>query len=223
MKRQLATATLFVLAAVNLYPLSVAAARVRCRGFASQEEAQAYMQQHGATYLDRDRDGVACESLPQRGGSTAVPTSSRPSQKSRALLAAEVISVGDGDTLRVQSQGKTITVRLACVDAPEMKQAPYGQAASQRLKQLLPNGQRVSLRVVAVDRYKRTVADVYVGSTAINLQMVREGQAVIYPQYLSGCPGLRNQLLQAEQQARSQRLQFWSQARPIMPWAYRRQ
>jgi micrococcal nuclease len=79
----------------------------------------------------------------------------------------------------------------------------------------------VSLRVVEVDRYQRTVAEVYVGSTAINLQMVREGQAVVYQQYLSGCPGLRNQLLQAEQQAKRQRLQFWSQARPVMPWEYR--
>ena len=223
MKRQLATATLLALAALNLVPLPAAAARVRCRDFAAQEEAQAYMQQHGATYLDGDRDGVACESLPRRGGSTTVPTSSRPQPgQAKHHSAATVVSVGDGDTLRVQSQGKTITVRLACVDAAEMKQAPYGQAASQRLKQLLPKGQRVSLRVVDVDRYKRTVAEVYVGSTPINLQMVREGQAVAYQQYLSGCPGLRNQLLQAEQQARSQRLQFWSQARPVMPWDYRR-
>ena len=222
MKRQLTTATLLALVALNLDPLSAAAARVRCRDFASQEEAQAYMQQHGATYLDGDRDGVACESLPRRGVSTTVPPPSRLNQGSQALLAAEVVSVGDGDTLRVQSQGRTITVRLACVDAPEMKQAPYGQAASQRLKQLLPKGQQVSLRVVDLDRYKRTVAEVYVGSNSVNLQMVREGQAVVYQQYLSGCPNVRNQLLQVEQQAKRQRLNFWSQARPIMPWDYRR-
>ena len=222
MKRQLLTATLVALAALNLEPLPATAARVRCADFATQQEAQAYMQQHGATYLDGDKDGVACESLPRRSGSTAVPTAAPSQQTSQASLTAAVISVGDGDTLRVQSQGKAMTVRLACVDAAEMKQAPYGQAASQRLKQLLPNGQQVSLRVVDVDRYQRTVAEVYVGSTAINLQMVREGQAVVYQQYLSGCPGLRNQLLQAEQQARSQRLQFWSQAQPIMPWDYRR-
>jgi endonuclease YncB( thermonuclease family) len=221
MKRQLATATLFALAALNFYPLPATAARVRCADFATQQEAQAYMQQHGTTYLDGDKDGVACESLPRSGGATRVPTVARPQQTDQALLTAAVVSVGDGDTLRVQSQGKAMTVRLACIDAAEMKQAPYGQAASQRLKQLLAQGQRVSLRVVEVDRYQRTVAEVYVGSNSVNLQMVREGQAVVYQQYLSGCPGLRNQLLQAEQQARSQRLQFWSQAQPIMPWDYR--
>ena len=37
-----------------------------CR-FLSQQEAQSYMHQTGATYLDRDGDGEACECLP--GGS----------------------------------------------------------------------------------------------------------------------------------------------------------
>lgn len=42
-------------------------AKARCSDFATQEEAQAYMERYGATYLDRDRDGEACECLP--GGS----------------------------------------------------------------------------------------------------------------------------------------------------------
>ncbi|BAB77138.1 thermonuclease family protein (plasmid) [Anabaena sp. FACHB-709] len=33
-----------------------------------------------------------------------------------------VVSVGDGDTLRVRNQqGQPITIRLGCIDAPEMK------------------------------------------------------------------------------------------------------
>jgi endonuclease YncB( thermonuclease family) len=127
MKRQLLTATLVALAALNLEPLPATAARVRCADFATQQEAQAYMQQHGTTYLDGDKDGVACESCPSWCGSTRVPTVARPQQPSQASLTAAVISVGDGDTLRVQSQGKAMTVRLACVDAAEMKQAPYGR------------------------------------------------------------------------------------------------
>ncbi|MCQ9124445.1 excalibur calcium-binding domain-containing protein [Rodentibacter caecimuris] len=42
-------------------------AKARCSDFSTQEEAQAYMVRYGATYLDRDRDGEACECLP--GGS----------------------------------------------------------------------------------------------------------------------------------------------------------
>ena len=42
---------------------------------------------------------------------------------------ATVISIGDGDTIRVRMNGKPITVRLSCIDAPETAQRPYGQNA----------------------------------------------------------------------------------------------
>ncbi|WP_375515781.1 thermonuclease family protein [uncultured Nostoc sp.] len=32
-------------------------------------------------------------------------------------LTATVVSVGDGDTIRVRTGNKTVTVRLACIDA----------------------------------------------------------------------------------------------------------
>ena len=40
-----------------------------------------------------------------------------------------VLSIGDGDTIRVRQDGKVLTVRLACIDAPETAQGPYGQKA----------------------------------------------------------------------------------------------
>jgi endonuclease YncB( thermonuclease family) len=44
-----------------------------------------------------------------------------------------VIFVGDGDTLRVEDGGKKLTIRVACIDAPEMTHSPYGQQARQAL------------------------------------------------------------------------------------------
>ena len=70
--------------------------------------------------------------------------------------AATVISVGDGDTLRVQDGGKSITIRVACIDAPEMAQAPFCQQARQALQQLLPVGSTVTLKAQTNDRYGRT-------------------------------------------------------------------
>jgi len=42
--------------------------------------------------------------------------------------AATVLSVGDGDTLRVVDGGKRLTIRMACIDAPETAQRSYGAA-----------------------------------------------------------------------------------------------
>ncbi len=45
-----------------------------------------------------------------------------------AAAELKVLSIGDGDTIRVTGPGgvNKTTVRLACIDAPEISQAPYG-------------------------------------------------------------------------------------------------
>ena len=135
---------------------------------------------------------------------------------------AAVVSVGDGDTLRVKRDEQAITIRLACVDAPETTQAPWGTKSASRLKQLLPVGQTVQVREVTRDRYGRTVGELFVEGQSINLIMVAEGQAAVYRDYLSACPNTRNQYLAAEFQAKAQRLGFWDQDNPEMPWDYRK-
>lgn len=138
-----------------------------------------------------------------------------------AQAPATVVSIGDSDTLRVSQAGKTITVRLACIDAPEMAQKPWGPKAAARLKQLLPVGQTVTLYVVEQNQYGRSVGEVFVNGDSVNLQMVMEGHAVVYQQYLKACKFTKNQYLQAEAQAKSQRLGFWGQTNPQMPWDFR--
>ena len=135
---------------------------------------------------------------------------------------ATVVSIGDGDTLRIRQSDQVTTIRLACVDSPERSQKPFGSQSTSRLKQLLPLGTAVQVREITRDRYGRTVAELYVGKQSINLQMVKDGQAVVYRQYLSGCAATKDQYLQAEAQAKKQRLGFWNQTSPVMPWDYRR-
>ncbi len=95
---------------------------------------------------------------------------------------ATVVTIGDGDTLRIRQSGQVTTIRLSCVDAPERAQAPWGQQSTSKLKQLLPLGTTVQVREITRDRYGRTVAELYVGKRSINLQMVKDGQAVVYNQ-----------------------------------------
>ena len=77
------------------------------------------------------------------------------------------------------------------------------------------------LRPVERDRYGRLVAEVYQDGGSTNLQMVQEGQAVVYRKYLDACADTKQQYLQAEASAKQRGLGFWSYSTPIMPWDYR--
>ncbi len=154
------------------------------------------------------------EELPQRPPTIA--------QWSRSLPQGQVVSVGDGDTLRLDTGQEIVTVRLACVDAPERAQNPWGQQSADRLRQWLPAGQSIHYRAVERDRYNRLVAEIFLNQRSLNLALVQEGQAAVYRQYLSACAQTRDQYLQAEDSARRDRLGFWQQNNPVMPWDFRR-
>ena len=159
---------------------------------------------------------MGCSS-PSSNSSTTSTTTPPPE-----TITHTVISTGDGDTLKVQSQeGQAITVRIGCVDSPEYRQG-YGPEASQRLKALLPSGKTVDLREIDIDRYGRTVAEIYSEGKSIGLQLVQEGYAVVYDRYIESCSDTSSQYLAGEEEARSKRLNFWSQSDPIMPWDFRR-
>ncbi|WP_259733178.1 thermonuclease family protein [Synechococcus sp. CS-1331] len=133
---------------------------------------------------------------------------------------ATVISVGDGDTIRVRMNGKPITVRLACIDAPETAQSPYGQQSRRYLQQRLPVGSTVTLEQKTSDRYGRLVAEVFNGIN-INLAMVEDGQAFVYRQYLSDCDA--KEYLDAEYRASRRRYGVWQVEGGITrPWDFRK-
>ncbi len=203
---------------------TASAQAVNCSQFKTHAAAQAHMAQYGTTALDRDRDGIACEALLGKRSAIRPTALGTPPLQTVNAAAYRVVNVGDGDTLRV-SQGSSepsITVRLACIDAPESSQGIYGQQATRRLQQLLPIGEAVNLTIHDTDRYGRTVAEVSRNGVNINLQMVAEGQAVVYYRYLASCsPTTQVQLRQAERLAQQARLGFWQQSRPILPQAYR--
>ena len=135
--------------------------------------------------------------------------------------AAEVLSIGDGDTLTVTEGIQRIKVRLACIDAPETSQSPYGITARQALRSLLPVGSDVTLRSKATDRYGRTVAEVIRNSTNINQSLVEKGNAFVYWQYIKGCD--RQTYSRLETYARLGGIGVWSVPGGIQrPWDYRK-
>ena len=135
--------------------------------------------------------------------------------------AATVLSVGDGDTLRVVDGSKRLTIRMACIDAPETAQRPYGAASRQRLQELAPVGSVVTLRPQTIDKYGRTVAEVFRGGQNTNLAMVGSGAAFAYRKYLSGCD--QAAYLGAEAAAQRQRVGVWAVPGGIQrPWDWRK-
>ena len=133
-----------------------------------------------------------------------------------------MLSVGDGDTIRVTTPNGTnkTTVRLACIDAPETSQVP-GIDARQALQADLPIGTEVGLRTKATDRYGRTVAEVLKGTTNINQSMVATGVAFVYWQYIEGCDCETYTRLKNE--ARLKSLGVWAVPGGIQrPWDYRK-
>jgi hypothetical protein len=110
---------------------------------------------------------------------------------------------------------------MACIDAPETAQRPYGAASSQRLQELAPLGSVVSLRPQTIDKYGRTVAEVFRDGQNVNLAMVSSGQAFAYRKYLSACDGPA--YLGAEAAAQRQRVGVWAVPGGIQrPWDWRK-
>jgi endonuclease YncB( thermonuclease family) len=121
---------------------------------------------------------------------------------------AAVLSIGDGDTITVREGSQRIKVRLACIDAPETSQSPYGMEARRSLQSLLPIGSQVTLKTKTVDRYGRSVAEVLKGGANINQTLVRSGDAFVYWQYISGCD--RQTYSRLENDARLKGVGVWS-------------
>ncbi len=130
----------------------------------------------------------------------------------------QLVAVVDGDSLRLNCQGKTVAVRLHCIDAPEKQQKPWGNRSREALKALAP--QQLELVAIEKDRYGRTVGDVYTADAAhvlLNLEQVKTGNAAVYVQY---CEDKR--FFRAERDARKAKLGIWSRkGEHQTPWTFR--
>jgi micrococcal nuclease len=138
-------------------------------------------------------------------------------------IPAKVTRVHDGDTVSVALGRKTERVRLIGIDAPELGQRPWGQRAKTRLRELLGDGNvTVVTDVEQRDRYNRLLAYLWSsGGTFINLEMVRQGYAVLY----TIPPNVRyaDRFRAAQTEARERKRGLWSEGGlEELPSEYRR-
>lgn len=149
------------------------------------------------------------------------------------IIDGRVSKITDGDTIQVTDrQGTKVKIRFYGIDCPETEKInkktgqatkvgqPYGEEAFQALRGKL-QGQTVRLEVMSSDQYQRLVSVVHIGDRNINREMVAEGWAWAYRQYLDRPHA--SEYIQAEEGARRARKGLWQQNNPQPPWEFRKQ
>lgn len=111
-------------------------------------------------------------------------------------------------------------MRIACIDAPELGQEPYGRLSTDVLTGLVVGRKSVSLNIKGNDGYGRIVAEVFRGRLNVGLAMVQRGHAFVYDDFIGQCDGVS--LQKAEARARDRGRGVWSSASLEKPWDYRR-
>ena len=137
-------------------------------------------------------------------------------------------SVYDGDTFRViDPNGQELKLRVACIDAPEKKQA-LGIESRDYLRSLLAKNPN-KLIVVEKERegYRRMVAEIFIPTgkgdeeIPISGMMIKDGMAYYYAQYSKNCSDNAERYAQLEKEAQRSRLGVWKY-NGLKPWEYRK-
>lgn len=111
------------------------------------------------------------------------------SSPSNDRMTATVASITDGDTIKVNMNGREETIRFILVDTPETKHPrigvqPFGPEASAFTEQQL-SGKEVQIEpgIEERDRYGRLLAYIYVDGQMFNKRLLKEGLARVdvYP------------------------------------------
>lgn len=130
-------------------------------------------------------------------------------------IIGRVVSVSDGDTIRVLQNKKEYKIRFFGIDAPEKDQA-FGQKSKQRLSDLV-FGKEVKVIWKEKDQYRRYLGIVYLGSLNINQEMVRGGYAWVYRRYNDD-----STMIELETKAKETKQGLWHHENPTPPWKFRK-
>jgi len=140
---------------------------------------------------------------------------------------ARVVSGQAFDVVGMGEQPSLISqVRLVGIDAPDLRQRPWGEAAKQRLSELIRDGEQplmVEFDVQTQDKTGRSLTYVWKDQVLLNEVLVKEGYAL----FVGRSPNHKyDQLLdRAQQWARLTEQGIWNPEKPmrLTPGEFRRQ
>lgn len=155
----------------------------------------------------------------------------------------KVKSVGDGDGFRVIHLPRmqsciygtghaTLSIRLAGVDAPEMRffgypAQPHAKESQRFLKKLIFN-KEVHITILSIDTYQRLISIVHINDGLINykninLELVKAGAACVYKGAGAEYGEMEQALKSAERLARKNKLGMWANKNVVLPMDYKKQ
>lgn len=129
-------------------------------------------------------------------------------------IPCRLISVADGDTLKVEHFGRETALRLYRIDAPEKDQA-FGAEAKQYLFDVVSTAQ-LTFVDTKQDSYRRDVVKLYANGEDVQLMMLRAGLAWVDPRYSTPW-----QYTAAFAEAQRKRVGLWVQRNPTHPSQHR--
>ncbi|HLO49036.1 MAG TPA: thermonuclease family protein [Kamptonema sp.] len=145
---------------------------------------------------------VSCEEPPEKPSGSTV--------KVEGVITGQSIEIaGFADQTPILEQ-----VRLIGIEAPDLKQQPWGPEARQKLEQLI-GGQQVLLESDAQDkdRYDRKLAYLWRGEILLNEQLVKEGYALVVAR--SPNTKYKQRLANAQEWARLMGRGIWNPEAPM--------
>lgn len=128
-----------------------------------------------------------------------------------------------GQSPRADLQDKRVRVRLIGIDAPALKQTPWGEESKQYLEQILERSSLspaspartavLELDTQEQDSYDRFLGYLWRDQTLINEEIAREGQGLVRSPF----PNIRyeSRLESAQQEARLLGVGIWNPDRPL--------
>lgn len=123
-----------------------------------------------------------------------------------------VTKVLDGDTIIINSKQ---VIRIKAIDSPELSQT-YGKQSKKYLERIILR-KKVRLVIEKLDKYGRTLADVYINGRSVAEIMIESGNAWHYSYFDSSFI-----LAQKEKTARKNKLGLWKY-KAINPYNFRKQ
>ena len=136
-----------------------------------------------------------------------------------------VVKITDGDTVHCETREKSkLKIRLYGIDAPEIPHGkipgqPMGAESTAALRYKVFN-KEVRIAVLDFDKHKRIVAMLWLGNRNINIEMVREGYAEAYREFLKN-PYL-SMFVEAERDAQTAKKGIWALAYYERPSAFKK-